>query len=436
MLRLINFNILLIYFICLQVVVTLIGDFEINLFFYIHTISIIIFVRIFSILYQIGFKYLFKVLFIYSLLTVFIQYLFNDIYFANKLGYNPSDAVLYDDIAKTTSSMNIWQMMNYLNVNLSIADFGFPFVLWIVYSFSIDGFLVMKVVNILAHIISCFYLYKITSLLFDSSDIKKIIVLLFGLSPLFSYYGASGLKEPVFTLFIIIGTYYLYLGYLVNSKNLLYGFFFVILSGFFRIYTPFLIIIAVSFLLFFKINGKYSFIIKVFFVLFLVILLTLTVNLFSSELLSKLGYNSSEILMYRLGHTPSMFERLFLYIGGILGPFPSFQYDELHTVNLLETLGNFIKIFFSGFFVIGLYKILLNKKYFFYPLLIIILVNTLITSLLGLSLDPRFSYIFNFTFYLIVGLGIESYASSNKLRVYNTIHFVSMFLVIIIYNLR
>ncbi|MGC6433454.1 MAG: hypothetical protein ACON4M_04605 [Crocinitomicaceae bacterium] len=368
-----------------------------------------------------------------SLFLVFNHYQFNIIYFNNPLGYNPIDAEFYNEIGIKISKLNFEEMITFISNNLRIGDFGFPFFLWFAYYDGLDGILIVKFLNILIHLISSIYVFKLSKFFFSDYKLQKLTLSFFAINPLVIYYASSGLKEILFSFFIISGIYYLYRG---NIKNYIIGIILISLTGFFRVYIPFLILLSMGIFIFFKQKGKIGHLKKVIIILIFTTIFFGVFSLLKTELIGKMNTNADYILEYRLGRKPSIIDRFLLFVGGLFGPFPSFQYDKGHIANLLESIGNFIKIYVSGYFSIGIFYVIRNKMVSYYPIIFIYVFNILLLSILGLSLDPRFSFIFHFIYFTLVILGYYKTENNFKLRKYNLVHTISILLLVVLYNLR
>jgi len=430
-----NKIILVIAFIFLAISNFILQSYDYYDFVYIHFYLIVFYLVFININKLKNIKQIFFLILIYTAFLVSCQYTFNIIYFDNPLGYNPIDAKLYNEIGVKISKLNFLDMINYISVNLSVADIGYPFLLWFVYSQGLDSILIMKIINIIFHLITCYYVYKLSKVFFNNLQHQKLSFVLYAINPFVVYFSSSGLKEIYFCFFIIVGFYYLYKGN-VKLKYYFIGFFLIACTGFFRVYIPFLILSVFGIYLILKQKGKLGILKKFIILLIFISILFIVFGVVQSELSGKIQTDSNYILEYRLGRVPTILDRVLLFIGGLFGPFPSFQYSENYIINLLETTGNFIKLFLSGYFVIGAYFIFKNRMIKFYPLIFVIVLNTFLLSILGLSLEPRFSFIFHFIYYIIVVLGYSYLDSSNRVKTYNKTHLIAMLLLVLFYNMR
>lgn len=376
---------------------------------------------------------------IYHLILVGVLYQFFLFEYNNPLGYNPKDAAYYHKLALTLKKLNFQDSVSYSFNTLDLSDFGYPFVLQNIYRISgSNPLIVAKFFSILFHIATCFYLVKISDYLFANSSLSKTLLILYGLNPSSIFFITSGLKEPLFALVVVLAFYLSLKAYIFNSKlNLLFAIVTVLITGLFRTAYPVFIILSLVTYAFWNFEGKHRRFKQISLLTLGIIAFLGTYVFFKNDLLQKINYNFSAIVEYRLGYVPGKLEYFVMMIGGIVGPFPSFNYSEYNQLGLLQTIGNFVKIILSFFFLIGTYLIIKNKNRKMYVGLIFIMLNISVLVLLAASLDYRFLYPFMPLYFLIVAFGYKNYNKKKLPLILNApVYLFSITILMILYNFR
>jgi|SRR5690625_2434417 len=375
----------------------------------------------------------------YQIIFVAFLYIIYLFHYDSPFGYAPVDALYYHDIALKLQSMSITNSLKYLFINMSPGDIGFTVFLQFVYKLPVPyPVAIAKIFNIIFHLLSCYYIYKLTQLVFGEKRVSLQCLILYGINPISIYFNASGLKEPLFALIVILSFYYLYKAYKINSM-ILYtiGGVFALLTGLFRVAFPIFIFLSFSFYWFINTGGKYK--IHKRFILTIVglCMLLIAYKIVEAELGQKLRYDFIAIASGRLGSMPSVSDYIILTIGGVIGPFPSINYHISNDTNKLYAVGNYFKIVFSYFFVVATY-ILYNKKIKrVYPLYLSYFFNVVVLVGLAAALDYRFLYPFIPLYFIIISYGICNY-NKNKKPIYLNyiVYYTVSFAIVFIYNVR
>ncbi|SHG68635.1 hypothetical protein SAMN05443144_14513 [Fodinibius roseus] len=400
-------------------------------------VSLFFFSTFFALAKKIKPKQVFLLIFVYQLTLVLFLFTFYVLAYGNPLGFEPKDAVYYNLLGLELQNKNLYSSIVYLLENRRVGDLGFPILLKFIYSLGGNKILNVKIFNILFHLLTCFYLYKISIYINLKKYICKNILILYGLNPISIYFNASGLKEPFLLLMVTLSFYFFYKAY---TKKLI-GYYFVsfltlLMTGLFRAPFPVLIFFSLGSLLFIEIKGRYRYIFRIFILLIVPLLLVPILWVVKDELIAKIAINRSIAVTNRIGIQAGFFEYSIMAVSGIIGPFPTFAYGIENDNYLLQTVGNFIKLVLSYFFLIGCVQIFKNKLRKFYPLLIFIASNIAMLTFAAATLDHRLLYPFIPFYFLIIGYGysLEQYYGF-YLRRY-MVYIVFIIILVIGYNLR
>lgn len=352
------------------------------------------------------------------------------VYAKNFLGFNPIDSKHYYEITLFTSKLNNEEFWNYLTNGSDLSNFsdwGFPFILHTI--FKLCGstnitYSLLSIVNIICHLITTIYVYKISMLFFNKQD-TKIIYIIWGYNLLSSYFIVSGLKEVIFTLLTVLATYYLLklCFYKINSINILYFVSSIILTLFFRYYvTIFFLIVFFELLLINRIINR----------LFIPYLITIIcgslilLHLFVS-IMPELYYvinSNHESNNLPTGLSGGIIKTILAFIG----PFPKIDFNSLSNDYLFSSF-IITKFYLSPFFLISIFKILKEKIYKYYLLINLYILNSMMLVVTDHFFNIRFMILFLPIYLIIAYFG---YKYSTNLFKYLCLALCSCFL--IIYN--
>lgn len=402
-----------------------------------HYLSLVLFLIFFILAQRIAVREVFVLILFYQLFLVFSLFTYFIVVYNSPLGFEPVDEGLYHYLGQELKDKSFLVSIEYLKVHQDISDFGFPLLVKFIYSLGGDGILIMKLMNIIFHLITCVLIFKLGRLIFSDENVSKYAVLLYGLSPISVFFNASGFKEPFFTLIVVLCFYLLYKAYLEKKlKFLILGLLALLGTGTFRITFPIFIFLSFGYYSFINVSGKHRFLIRGFFILCSIFLGGLLFQIFQNEFQSKMAVDSQVVVAHRLGRVPGFIDYIVMAVSGLIGPIPTFSYTDKEELNLLQAAGNFIKLFFSFFFLIGCYYVIRKKIKILYPLMMFILANVIMLTLTSLSLLHRFHYPFTPFFFLLVAFGLNIFQERRISRFLIYSYFFFIFILIVGYNLR
>jgi hypothetical protein len=169
---------------------------------------------------------------------IFGTFLFTYYYINNiPYGFNAVDAFAYEKIANESKDLSINQFIKTLNeiYDLSISDYGFPFIRYLIAQIT-KNITIQNYLLVILNSISISFSSKILGLLannFLNRENTKALILFWGLNPFSIYTSPSGMKENIFIFIIILTFYFLQKYYSYNQKKYLFLFFtFLVLTIF------------------------------------------------------------------------------------------------------------------------------------------------------------------------------------------------------------
>ena len=394
------------------------------------------FIVFFSIAQRVSNKQIFFLIGVYQFALVLGLFLYYIVIYDDPLGFAAVDAVYYDDLGHKLQEFNFVRSIDYLLKIGSTGDVGFPILLKSVYSLGGNEIMNMKIFNILFHLITCLLLLKISRLLFEDKVMEKYLLILYGFNPISIYFNASGLKEPFLVLIVTLSFYFLYKAVL-KRRTLYYflGFMAILVTGLFRVIFPIFIFTSFAFYLFLTVRGKYKFFTRTLLFICSLVLFGIIYAVVKEELTQKMSYDVAAISAGKLGRSPGILDYIFITISNFVGPFPSFVFEKNQDHLLLQTVGNFIKLFFSFFFLIGVYHSVRSKILRLYPILLVIIFN--VAMLIPLTMiGHRFLYPFMSLYFIVLAFGFSHVKSQNIKMVPFSTYLVFFILIIFTYNFR
>lgn len=379
------------------------------------------------------------VIVIYQILLVGVLFEFFLLEYDDPLGFNPKDAAYYHDLAIMLRNLPFQDVIFYISKRLDLGDYGYPFVLQSIYRISgSNPVVIAKFFNIFFHCLTCYYLVKISEYLFEDTSLKKNLLILYGLNPATVFFLTSGLKEPLFAFVVVLGFYYSTKAYFRNSTfNYILAGGAILLSGLFRSAYPVFIVISILIFTLWNSQGKYRRIKQIGLLAGGALAIVGAYSFVQTELSQKLNYDFDAIAEHRMGRKPSLLDYMVMLVGGVIGPFPSFDFNKANQLGLLQTAGNFIKIIFSYFFIVGAFLALKNRIRLLYVAIIFIFINVIVLVPLAASLDYRFLYPFLPLYFLILAYGYTNY-NKKLLPFYlkSPLYISGVIGLIILYNFR
>jgi hypothetical protein len=356
---------------------------------------------------------------VFQFLSVIGTYLFYNSYYHEPLGFEPSDEVFYDDFARRQQGNDFSDTLYELATTVGISDYGFPIVSSIVYSFGGNEIFNMKIFNLMIFLFSCILIFKTSILVSRDYFISRVVLLIFGLNPIAIYFNASGRKETFFIFIIVLCFYLTYKA--IRGEHFYYyilAFISILLTGFFRTIFPIFILMAFGFTQMLNIKGHHRFLKLIGYLTLIFLFFGFTYMLIGSEISKEAEVDRGILVAARLGRAPGILDYFIMVISGLIGPFPSFKYINGNDSALLQTVGNFVKIFISYFFIMGSFLVFSRKLIFYYPMLFFVFLNMVLLVSVGAALDHRFIYPVIPVYIIIVVLGIDYVYRCNKMRCY------------------
>lgn len=374
---------------------------------------------------------------IYQVFLVIGLFSFYTSYYENPLGFEPTDEIFYNQIGNDLKNKGFLSSIDYLGKYVDVADYGFPIVLNYIYALGGNEILLVKFFNIGFHLLSCFIVFRLSSILFIKKEISKLLLILYGLNPITVYFNASGRKEPLFILIVILAFYYVY-KMLLQRKMKFYvlAFLFTLATGLFRSIFPVFIILSFGIYALLKLKGKYKNVIRFFYLIVGAILLCSALWLTKEDLLDHLSLDMRALASHRLGKIPSYLDYFALIVSGLIGPLPSFEYTAGNDSALLQTVANYIKVMLSFFFLIGTVEIIRGKESIYYPILVFISLNVVMLVVTAATFDHRFLFPFIPIYFIIVAEGFDKVKNNEKYLRKSPLYFLMTFVLILSYNLR
>lgn len=345
--------------------------------------------------------------FLYQIILTAFLYFYFHYFVGSPFGYEPIDALSYRDISKLTMHMNFSQFIQHLQSydDLDLSDYGYPFVQRLVFMLLGDrgGIVGMVGLNVLLHLFTLYYLYKLSKLLLNRDEIK-FVVLLWGINICAVWLNVSGLKEQIFVFLVIAATYYMYIFDLKHRIiDLLLFFCFVISIWFFRYYVSLFFLIIFLFSVPFKVLYNRLFLVYCIGVITVILFGVSILVYFMPEL--EVIERVREKIAEDNGQNTLVYHIL-SFVFAFLGPIPSFL-DTPKKMNLLISVYSIWKLIFSIFGIYAAYYLIKIKRTQFYPLINLILFNTLLTIVSGYALSYRYVYITMPLYLILMVYGVK-----------------------------
>ena len=279
---------------------------------------------------------------------------------------------------------------SYLVNNINTDDLGYPYILYHVYKIAGDvefGRVLMLLLNSLLLVFSSGHLYRL-SILLDFSIREAIIAAgLYGFNPFLYITASVGLKEVIFCFLIISSLYYMFRWR--ENKDIVSFVLcvcFIIATFFFRVAICFMLLICLGLYVITTNSNKKS-------VLWFLMICGICSPIFANYILEYFTGVSIEKLMaivrFRsLAIGSEIIGPIVHVCAALIGPFPNFF--RLGQYALLFSSGILLKSILNIFFFVGVWKVIYNLNYKFYPLVLYSLFGIVSVSLFGVALDMRF----------------------------------------------
>ena len=378
---------------------------------------------------------------IFQLICSFGLRYFNIDYFNNPLGYRPYDALLYHRYGSHIE-LSLFGFIKYLNVlEVRLDDMGFPLIIYLVYHLSGDpvtGIHLLVLFNVIAISISSYYLYKISNLFFEK-EISCFITFFWGTELYAVYTASAGLKENFMIMFIVIAIYYIIL---VNRrmfiKNIICAVLFSMPLLLFRSSVFYMLIAVLLFIVALRLP-----IVKQYFYVY-IFLITLLASIYYYQIIDQLamqlGYSNDflEILVDRKVRRQGNMTFIMNYLASVVGPLPNLISDDIVKRNFitLYSFSSLCKVFYSFFFIYGVYGIFKKKHYELIGVFIFWLLDTVMLDLTLFAQHDRYQWS-HIPFTIILAIyGLKCWKENRHILSWDRWYMVIAFLIIIIFNLR
>lgn len=387
-----------------------------------------------------GEQYVFLI-FIYQFFSsILLRQLFME-YYNNPFGYDPMDSVFYHEEACRLKDYTINEVFHYFRSNdIDADDWGGVLIQRFVYLVgdTENGGLIMALFfNSFIVAFSSLLVYKFSCLFFNNS-FPLFFAILWGFSPVAVRVSAIGTKENYFLLFIIGAIYYTYKFWTLKCLKYFLCFTFWCAGIFFFRYA-----LCFMMLLSFVLAGLcYNRVLRKWIPTLIIVCLGIGVisfyfiieyigNLFGKEWIStaleyQLSQSSQGVFVTMLTNV----------LGGIIGPFPNFIGSEERTHTFIYILVPLMKLCFSYFFLFGIYFIIKQRKYEYYPLLLFLVLNTFMIIITYFSLVVRYSLPHYPMLMIISAFGYMEYKKLNFKTYYYHIFLVGITFLIWVFNFR
>ncbi len=417
-------------------IINALGSDYFDVFGVFHYVALGLFILFFVFSQKVSIRNVFFLVLLYQLILVLALYFFYVEAYNSPLGFEPTDEIFYNNAGDFLKNKSFSRSIDYLKQRVGISDFGFPLAVKFIYSLGGNEIFNMKIFNVSFHLLSCFFLFKTSRRLFDNSNFSKTFLIFYGLNPISIYFNASGRKEPLFLFIIAINIYCLYKA--VEKKDLKFyilAFLTVLATGMFRTIFPVFFLLSFGFYFFLENRGKYKNLIRAGYLIMGSGLIFMAVLFVREDLSQAMNINQFTLATARIGRAPTLLDYSVLTISGIIGPFPSFSYNSGNDSALLQTVGNTVKLCLSFFFLIGLWRVIKEKRALFYPLLLFIAFNIAMLVTVAASLDHRFIYPFIPAYFLVLAYGFNHLKEQGKMNLF--LPFLGVVIVLVIgYNFR
>lgn len=256
----------------------------------------------------------------------------------------------------------------------------------------------LLVVNAILLYFSSYYLYRLAKLLNLEERIARLVSLIWCTFPFLTMTMASGLKEVVFCSLIVLAVYNMYrYKEQKRMKNLIGVVIFAVSCLFFR--TAIFYLLVFTFILVLWANERNG---KKLLILGLVVCAAMSFIL--PYLLNMMGATmeavtaTADARMNSRGAS-STITGVLPYVASILGPFPNMNRTDSY--GFMHGYAIFLKCCMSGFFVVGVFRVIKRVDVKWFPLLLFIIGNLLMLIVSGVTLDMRYHITYIPFFFLL-----------------------------------
>ena len=319
---------------------------------------------------------LIAITFLYSITFVILYMQLSDYYIGNTFIFSESDARYYERYSFIMKDLSFSDALEYISRYWGYDDWGAPMFMALMLKI-VPSKLFVNFCYVMMNTIGAVCLFSIGKSIM-SKQYAFFGTLAYSLSSYTMFFVSSYLKEEIMVFFVIVSMYMLYRYW--ERRNLLYlvsGGWISLLIIFFRPPVAIFVWVAYATLL---LMGNKSNTIRVFFIILALSVIAIAANMiqYSADRYA----NGGEIITSYMFTTTSMFQKLTLYAGALIGPFPQMiQYSTELTYKSLYGAGLLFKFLLFFPFWKGLAYAVKSKSYEVYPLFIFALLE-----IIGLSI--------------------------------------------------
>ncbi len=262
------------------------------------------------------------------------------------------------------------------------------------------GPFILVLLKILLYSWACIILYKLFDTIYENKEWIKIILGLVAFNSYVPYFATAGLKELVFAFVVVGAVYYVYC-VLRNPSfvNFILFALFAILTFFFRAIFP-IYFVAAYIICRFAMSLITTKVMVV-----AIIALFLFVVLGAGFLQEKLPFIAGGIQeRLDMERNSSGFKYLNV-INAFISPYPAVEKSQ-QLVNLYNFQYEVINSSFALFCLLGIYRCIKKEMSDLYPILIVLIANSLMLITVGFAMNARYTFVTIFCFYAFVPLGL------------------------------
>lgn len=262
------------------------------------------------------------------------------------------------------------------------------------------GPFILVLLKILLYSWACIILYKLFDTIYENKEWIKIILGLVAFNSYVPYFATAGLKELVFAFVVVGAVYYVYC-VLRNPSfvNFILFALFAILTFFFRAIFP-IYFVAAYIICRFAMSLITTKVMAV-----AIIALFLFVVLGAGFLQEKLPFIAGGIQeRLDMERNSSGFKYLNV-INAFISPYPAVEKSQ-QLVNLYNFQYEVINSSFALFCLLGIYRCIKKEMSDLYPILIVLIANSLMLITVGFAMNARYTFVTIFCFYAFVPLGL------------------------------
>lgn len=306
------------------------------------------------------------------------------------------------------------------------SDFGYVSILSTLYYLFgvIAGDIFDIFLKLIAHLYSVYFIYKLSIRLLNK-DAALFVALIFGINVFASYYAFSVLKENYFIFVLLLTICQMYK--FIEKKKLMNLILFVICvvwSYTFRGSLP-IYFIGALFSYFILKDRK-----PIYTKIYIIFLITF---MFVGESVILIFYpETASTLNHRAEVYDSSSAGLFFNLTGpFIAPIPSIASINVNS-NLMIIIYSIINLSLSMFCVCGIYYVVKNGMSRLYPILFVLLYNSMMLVLTGYAINARYSYVVSPLYYMFAPIGLKYFY--NKWTNFLLIFFILC--ITYVYNIR